>query len=238
MVIYLKKLVSLLCVVALALSVGITANAEETFYYNRILSVLNQGFTMENVTYTLPNSSMKEYQAYLSKHRYNNAQTDKIITAINSAECMIGGSVKKTGTNLKNLPSAAKKGILKLMLNAAPDGQLFTSDGNYVTVIEKDGSTTKFTIPDLDFRMSRNAVLLDTGYTLSVKKGATYQFKAVADRKPTFICGTPSAFKVTYAGSKGRSYYFKVTAVGKVGDGAGFYVNNEILPRTIGTIVQ
>ncbi len=82
-----------------------------------------------------------------------------------------------------------------------------------------------------------NYAKLDTGKQLPVKAGRTYQFRVTAAKKPTFVCGTGSAFRVAYAGSRGNDYFFKVTATGKPGDKAGFYLNGEKAPRTIGTIV-
>ena len=79
---------------------------------------------------------------------------------------------------------------------------------------------------------------LDTGGRLTVKAGGTYQFKVTSAPKPTFVCGNSSVFRVSASGSKGNDYFFKVTAVGKVGDSAGFYVNREKVPRTVGTIVR
>lgn len=79
---------------------------------------------------------------------------------------------------------------------------------------------------------------LDTGGRLTVKAGGTYQFKVTSAQKPTFVCGNSSVFRVSASGSKGNDYFFKVTAVGKVGDSAGFYVNREKVPRTVGTIVR
>ena len=81
-----------------------------------------------------------------------------------------------------------------------------------------------------------NYAKLDTGKQLTVKAGKTYQFKVTAAKKPTFVCGTGSTFRITYAGSKGNDYFFKVTATGKAGAKAGFYVNGEKSPRTIGTV--
>ena len=83
-----------------------------------------------------------------------------------------------------------------------------------------------------------NYVKFDTGKQLSVRAGKTYQFRVTAAKRPTFICGTGSTFRVTYVNSKGNDYFFKVTATGKVGDRAGFYVNSEKAPRTIGTIIS
>ena len=81
-----------------------------------------------------------------------------------------------------------------------------------------------------------NYVTLDTGKQLTVKSGKTYQFKATASKKPSFVSGNSSAFRVTFAGTKGSDYFFKVTAVGKAGSSAGFYINGEKAPRTIGTV--
>ncbi len=79
-------------------------------------------------------------------------------------------------------------------------------------------------------------VKLDTGAQLTVKAGKTYQFKLTAATKPTFICGNHSVFKIVAYSSKGNNYYFKVKAVGKAGQAAGFYVNGSRIPSTVGTI--
>jgi uncharacterized repeat protein (TIGR02543 family) len=81
-----------------------------------------------------------------------------------------------------------------------------------------------------------SGVKLDTGSRLSVAKGRTYQFRVTASSKPVFVCGNSSVFRVSFSGSKGNDYFFKVTATGKAGDSAGFYINREKAPRTIGTI--
>lgn len=79
-------------------------------------------------------------------------------------------------------------------------------------------------------------VQLDTGRNLKVGAGKTYQFKVTAASKPSFGCGNGSVFRIIATGSKGNDYFFKVLAVGKAGDCAGFYVNGEKSPRTIGTV--
>lgn len=80
------------------------------------------------------------------------------------------------------------------------------------------------------------AATSDTGRTLKIKSGKTYQFKFTATKKPVFTCGNGSVFSVAYAGSHGNSYFFRVTAVGKRGQSAGFYINSEKKPRTIALI--
>ncbi|HEX3038958.1 MAG TPA: hypothetical protein VHP54_01510, partial [Caproiciproducens sp.] len=82
------------------------------------------------------------------------------------------------------------------------------------------------------------SVTLDTGKTLKVKEGKSYQFRVTAPARPKLTCGNPSAFKVTACGSKGNHYYFKAIAVGKAGKTAGFYVNGEKTPRTVATIIK
>ncbi len=77
---------------------------------------------------------------------------------------------------------------------------------------------------------------IDTGKYLSVKAGHSYQFKITAASKPTFQCGNDKVFQVIFAGSNGNSYFYKVIAVGKPGQGAGFYVNGQKAPCTIGAI--
>lgn len=83
----------------------------------------------------------------------------------------------------------------------------------------------------------RNVVKSDTGRSLTVKVGKTYQFKITTNcGKPQFVCGTASTFTVKYNGQKGNDYFYIVKAVGKKGQAAGFYVAGEKAPSTIGTI--
>lgn len=79
-------------------------------------------------------------------------------------------------------------------------------------------------------------VTSDTGKNLTVKKGSTYQFKLTSAEKVDFVCGNGSVFSVTYVGKEGNNYFYKITAIGKVGDCAGLYINKEKVPRTIATI--
>ena len=86
--------------------------------------------------------------------------------------------------------------------------------------------------------VNQNYAKLDTGRELSVRAGKTYQFKVTAEQKPAFVSGNSSVFAVTYNGANGNDYFFQVTAVGKPGDCAGFYLNREKTPRTIGIIKE
>ncbi len=83
----------------------------------------------------------------------------------------------------------------------------------------------------------RNVLKSDTGKTLKVQTGKTYQFKITANcGKPTFVCGSGSVFTVRYNGQKGNDYFFIVKAVGKAGQSAGFYLNGAKTPSTVGTV--
>lgn len=111
-----------------------------------------------------------------------------------------------------------------------------------VTAVGALGSSAGFyvngeKIPSTVGTISAPPVKSDTGKTLNVKAGKTYQFKLTSSVKPLFVCGNSSVFKVTASGSKGNDYFFKVTAVGKPGSSAGFYINGEKAPHTVGTIV-
>lgn len=88
---------------------------------------------------------------------------------------------------------------------------------------------------DFQSETSSDKVICDTTAPFSVKQGATYQFQLTAQSRPSFAAGSPS-FTVSYAGNFGNRYFFKVHAVGKVGDGCGFYINGAPSPVAVATI--
>jgi|GEM_PF-4544815 len=94
-----------------------------------------------------------------------------------------------------------------------------------------NGSKTPSTILSIS-----NMVKIDTGKKLTVKAGKTYQFKITSHAKPTFVSGNFKIFKVTYNGKSGNNYFYQVKAVGKTGQGTGFYLNGSKTPVTVGTI--
>ena len=75
-------------------------------------------------------------------------------------------------------------------------------------------------------------VLSDTTAPFTVAAGGSYQFRLTADAKPTMAAGSPS-FTVEYVGNEGKDWFFKVYAVGKPGDGCGFYVNGAPTPVAV-----
>ena len=78
-------------------------------------------------------------------------------------------------------------------------------------------------------------VISDTTAPFSVAAGGSYQFRLTADTQPTMTAGSPS-FTVESVGNEGRNWFFKVYAVGKPGDGCGFYVNGAPVPVAVAHI--
>ena len=78
-------------------------------------------------------------------------------------------------------------------------------------------------------------VISDTTAPFSVAAGGSYQFRLTADTQPTMTTGSPS-FTVESVGNEGRNWFFKVYAVGKPGDGCGFYVNGAPVPVAVAHI--
>ena len=78
-------------------------------------------------------------------------------------------------------------------------------------------------------------VVSDTTAPFSVAAGGSYQFRLTADTQPTLAAGSPS-FTVESVGNEGRNWFFKVYAVGKPGDGCGFYVNGAPVPVAVAHI--
>ncbi len=112
-----------------------------------------------------------------------------------------------------------------------------------VTAVGKPGQSAGFYVnsektPRTIGTIASSEVTLDTGSQISVQEGTAYQFKLTSSVKPTFVCGTDSVFKITENGSNGNEYFFLATAIGKAGQSAGFYVNGEKSPRTVGTITS
>lgn len=68
----------------------------------------------------------------------------------------------------------------------------------------------------------------DTTGNVYVKAGDTYQFKITSldGKVPTFGIGSPS-FKLVAQSSQGNDHYFKVQAVGNIGDACGVYINSD-----------
>nr|WP_319488774.1 cellulase N-terminal Ig-like domain-containing protein [uncultured Caproiciproducens sp.] len=81
-----------------------------------------------------------------------------------------------------------------------------------------------------------SSIKCDTTKPFSLKSHSSYIFKLTSDTKPTFVAGNGSVFKVEFIKAVGKDYFFKVTAIGKVGATSGFYINSEKAPITVATI--
>ena len=80
-------------------------------------------------------------------------------------------------------------------------------------------------------------VLSDTTAPFTVRQGEAYQFRLTSDAMPVMTAGS-SSFRVEYVGNIGRDWFYKVYAVGQVGDGCGFYVNGAPFPTAIAHITK
>ena len=87
----------------------------------------------------------------------------------------------------------------------------------------------------LTLTVGGSAVVSDTTAPFTVARGGTYQFKLTAAQRPAFVAGSP-CFTVEYAGNIGNDWFYKVHAVGKVGEASGFYINGAPAPVAVATI--
>lgn len=177
----------------------------------------------------------------------NNSSTDTIAPVKNYKIDTGAKLVVKAGKTYQFKITASSKptfvcgnsSVFKVTYNGSKGNDYFfkvtaTGKTGQVTGFYVNGEKTPCTIATITG--SAKNYKSDTGAKLTVKSCKTYQFKITASSKPTFACGNGSAFKVKYTGSKGSDYFFKVTATGKVGQAAGFYVNGEKAPCTVATI--
>ncbi|XOQ48503.1 MAG: hypothetical protein ACFWUM_06240 [Eubacteriales bacterium] len=76
----------------------------------------------------------------------------------------------------------------------------------------------------------------DTTGSFKISKGKTYVFKLTSNSKPLLICGNSSVFQMKLVRQSGKDYFYQATAVGKVGQAAGFYINSSRTPVAVATI--
>ena len=75
----------------------------------------------------------------------------------------------------------------------------------------------------------------DTTGNFTVPQGETYAFKITSSSKPSLAAGSKS-FQYVSTKQSGSNYFIKFSAVGKPGDGCGFYLNGSKRPVAIATI--
>lgn len=67
----------------------------------------------------------------------------------------------------------------------------------------------------------------DTINNFGVNKSYTFKITSKNGKTPTLVIGTPGVFQSKLIRRSGNTYFFKITAVGKVGDSAGIYINGD-----------
>jgi len=67
----------------------------------------------------------------------------------------------------------------------------------------------------------------DTNNNFSLDKGQSYQFKISSDAQPVFQIGTPNVFQTELVNHINDDYFYKITAIGAEGSGAGIFVNSK-----------
>lgn len=92
----------------------------------------------------------------------------------------------------------------------------------------------KLLVATVDLKASN--VKSDTTQPFKIKLNSSYTFKITAVSKPTFVAGTSSVFKVEFVKTVGNDHFFKVTAIGKLGEACGFYINAQKNPVAVATI--
>lgn len=103
---------------------------------------------------------------------------------------------------------------------------LYDADGYELD--DYDAATTEVTAIAVPLATS------DTTSNFSVATGATYQFKITSTTVPAFNVGTAGVFTVALASHTGNDYFYKITAIGKVGSATGIFLNGtKLLVATV-----
>ena len=100
-----------------------------------------------------------------------------------------------------------------------------------VTVASKDGMTAKeiFTVKAVTAAVENITIKSDTTGNFSLKQGSSYVVKITckdkngAAVKPIFTVGNSKVLKVQFLKQSGINFYYKITAIGKVGQETGIY---------------
>ena len=77
----------------------------------------------------------------------------------------------------------------------------------------------------------------DTTGNFTVPQGKTYTFKITSSSKPTLVAGS-SSFRYVSTKQSGSNYFIKFSAIGKAGDGCGFYLNGGKQPTAVAEIIS
>ena len=77
----------------------------------------------------------------------------------------------------------------------------------------------------------------DTTGNFTVPQGGTYTFKITSSGRPSLVAGSKS-FRYVSTARSGNDSFIKFSAVGKAGDGCGFYLNGGRKPVAVATILS
>ncbi len=153
-----KKIVSLVCALALMMTMSVTVFAAEN-NGSEITTALQQTFRIGDNVYSLPSSTVDQIGTYLSQtqHQITSAQADDYVVAINDAVGRIKSAVTSSPTHdsdLKNLSGADRNYIQALLNNVAPSSFLFSTDGTNIIIVDGAGNDESIAIPSLDVAYS------------------------------------------------------------------------------------
>lgn len=78
----------------------------------------------------------------------------------------------------------------------------------------------------------------DTTTTVDIKRGRSYTVKIICPSgRPNVTAGTSGVVDITYQSRSGNNYYFKITAIGKVGTATGIYINGHKSSTMVARVV-
>lgn len=101
-----------------------------------------------------------------------------------------------------------------------------TAYGVVKTKVAGRGWTHWFKSPWIKY-VTSTTIKSDTTCGMTMKVGAEYKLKLTADFKPECTAGSPGIVQISDAGSSGRDYFFRITAL-KAGT-TGIYANRQKL---------
>ena len=158
-----------------------------------------------------------------------------------------GGTTMPAGYTVKWALSDADDSIFQLTTNAngtatvkviGYDGDFSSNDKCTLTATLVDPSGDEcdkddYAVGECDLtaiQVPKVTHISDTTKNFSLAQGASYQFKITSSdgSEPTFGVGSGS-LAVSKVGKSGNAYFYKVTAVGKVGDQVGVYLDKSRL---------
>ena len=141
-------------------------------------------------------------------------------------------SIKDKGFNKANEQFNATvtflKGGVTVPIYATVNGTTLESDINVTA--DTNGIVT-YTLPNGEVDYTKS----DTTGNFKIKRDKTYTFMITCNATPTLTPGSRSIKYVSTVKS-GDKYFIKFKAIGKIGDGCGFYLNGAKLPVAISTI--